>query len=85
MTEANDIERVVRALKTVPEKSLLIIEIANEVATEKGELDYDMLIDRQREVNLAVVEAKAYSQATQKAIRALLELPARRGETDVGS
>jgi len=67
----------------VPEKSLLIVEIANQVATKGGELDYDMLIDRQREVNLAVAEAKAYSQATQKAIRALSELPARRGEANV--
>jgi len=84
MTEANDIERVIRVLKTVPEKSLLIIEVANEVATENGEVDYDKLIDRQREVNLAVAEAKAYSQATHKAIHALWELPARRGEADVG-
>lgn len=79
MTEANDIERVVRVLKTVPEKSLLIIEIANEVSTKKGEIDYDKLIDRQREVNLAVAEAKAYSQATQRAIKTLADLPARQG------
>jgi len=82
-TEANDIDRVVNALRKVPEKRLLIIDIANEVATENGEIDYDKLIDRQREVNLAVAEAKAYSQATQRAIKALTDLPVRRGEHNV--
>ena len=82
MAEANDIERVVRALKTVSEKKLLIIEIANESVTKKGELDYDKLIGKQREVNMAVAEAKAYSQATQRAIRALSDLPARKGDDE---
>ena len=79
MSEANDIERVTHALSTVPEKSLLIVEIANEVTDKKGALDYDKLIDRQREVNLAVAEAKAYVQATQKAVQALKNMPARKG------
>lgn len=82
MTEATDIERVVRVLKTVPEKRLLIVEIANESVTKKGELDYDWLANKQREVNLAVAEAKAYSQATQRAIRALSDLPARKGDDE---
>jgi len=79
MTETNDIERVIHALKTVPEKSLLIIEIANEVTDKKGSLDYNKLMEGQREVNLAVAEAKAYVQATQKAAQALKEVPARKG------
>lgn len=79
MSEANDIERVTHALSTVPEKSLLIVEIANEVTDKKGALDFDKLIDRQREVNLAVAEAKAYVQATQKAVQALKNMPARKG------
>ena len=79
MSEANDIERVIHALSTVPEKSLLIVEISNEVTDKKGALDYDKLIDRQREVNLAVAEAKAYVQATQKAVQALKNMPARKG------
>jgi len=82
MSEANDIDRVVHALETVPEKKLLIIEIANESVTKKGELDYDKLIGKQREVNLAVAEAKAYSQATQRAIHALSDLPARKGDDE---
>ena len=79
MSEADDIERVIHALNTVPEKSLLIVEIANEVTDKKGALDYDKLLDQQREVNLAVAEAKAYVQATQKAVQALKSLPARKG------
>lgn len=79
MGKKEDIDRVVRALQTVPEKHLLIIDIANEVTTKKGELNYDLLIDRQREVNLAVAEAKAYSHSTQRAIKALADLPARQG------
>jgi len=79
MSEANDIERVIHALKTVPEKSLLIVELANEVTDKKGNLDFDKLIDRQREVNLGVAEAKAYVQATQKAVDALKKVPARKG------
>jgi len=79
MSEKEDIERVVGALQSVPEKKLLIIEIANEAAAPSGELDYDKLIDRQPDVNLAVAEAKAYSNATQRAIKALADLPARQG------
>ena len=79
MSEANDIERVIHALSMVPEKSLLIVEIANEVTDKKGALDYDKLLDQQRAVNLAVAEAKAYVQATQKAVQALKSLPARKG------
>jgi len=79
MSEAEDIERVVRALKTVPEKHLLIIDLAKEAVNSEGELDYDYLADKQREVNLAVAEAKAYGQATKRAIESLSHLPARQG------
>ena len=79
MSEANDIERVIHALSTVPEKSLLIVEIANEVTDKKGAIVFDKLVDRQPEVNLAVAEAKAYVQGTQKAIQALKSMPARKG------
>jgi len=82
MTEASDIERVIYALDTVSEKKLLIIELANEVTTKKGELDYDSLADKAKDVNLAIAEAKAYAQATQGAIRALSDLPARKGDDE---
>ena len=41
MTEAADIERVVAALKKVPEKSLLLIDLANRIPMKDGQLDYD--------------------------------------------
>lgn len=82
MSKPEDIERLVSALKTVPEKRLLIIDLANEAVNGKGELDYDLLSERQPEVNLAVAEAKAYSHSTQRLIEALKNLPARYGDVE---
>lgn len=79
MSETENIEKLVRALKKVPPKSLLLIELSNEVVDDKGELDFDKVIDKQRSINLAVVEAKAYAASTQVAIKALAGLPARKG------
>lgn len=79
MSEAEDIAKIVEALKKVPEKYLLIIDLARESVNGEGELDYDYLADKKREVNLAVAEAKAYGQATKRAIESLSHLPARQG------
>lgn len=79
MGEAEDIEKITQALKTVPEKHLLIVDLARQVVNEKGELDYDLLADRQRDVNLAIAEAKAYSNATIRAIETLRGLKAHPG------
>lgn len=79
MAENEDIERIVQALKKVPEKHLLILDLARDAAID-GELDYDFLADKAREVNLAVAEAKAYGQATNRAVDALHRLPARQAE-----
>lgn len=78
--EAGDIGKVVRALRTVPETHLLIVELARDSVTEDGELDYDRLAEMQREVNLAVAQANAYSRATNRVVQALRGLPARRGD-----
>ena len=77
MTEADDIERVVGALEKVPEKSLLIIELANSITIKHGMLDVADLAARQREVNLAVAEAKAYGSRTIMAVDALVRLRGR--------
>lgn len=79
MDQGEGIDRVVRALRKVPEKRLLIIDLTNQLA-RKGELDMDALADRQPEVNLAVAEAKAYGQATSRAVEALKRLEARAGD-----
>lgn len=82
MTEANDIERVVRALEKVPSKSLLIIELVNRFMKD-GQLDNDALADAQPEVNMAVAEAKMYGSHTLRAVDTLERLEAI--PADVGS
>jgi len=76
MTEVENIDRVVTALLKVPEKKLLIIEIANTIAIINGELDYRELADRQLAVNLAITEAKVYGSHTLQAVDSLVRLRA---------
>ena len=81
MSESENIERVVRALQTVPPKSLLIIELANRFMKD-GQLDNDALADAQPEVNVAIAEAKMYGSHTLRAVDTLERLEA---IPDVGS
>lgn len=74
MTEANDIDRVFAALKKVPEKKLLLIELANSIPIKHGMLDLDVMAKKQREINLAIVEAKAYGARTLMAVDALVRM-----------
>jgi len=71
MSEAENIKRVVAILNKVPEKHLLLIDLANELTLKNGDLDMNAVLDRQAEVNLAIVEAKAYVNATVRAANAL--------------
>ena len=82
MTEATDIERVVAALKKVPEKKLLIIDLANRISMKDGKLDYDAVTAIQPEVNMAIAEAKMYGTQTLMAIDSLKRVMAL-GEEDV--
>ena len=82
MTEATDIERVVAALKKVPEKRLLIIDLANRIPMKDGQLDYDAVTAIQPEVNMAIAEAKMYGAQTLMAIDSLKRAMAL-GEEDV--
>ena len=77
MNEADNIERVVRALQKVPEKKLLIIELVNQIPIKYGELDCAVLAERQPEVNLAIAEAKAYGANTIMAVESLVMMRAR--------
>ena len=77
MTEAENIDRVVTALLKVPEKKLLIIEIANTIPIVNGELDYNELANMQLNVNLAIAEAKVYGSHTLMAVDSLVRLRAR--------
>jgi len=72
-----DHDRVIKALAAVPEKNLLIVDLAGELTTEKGALDYELVTERLPDINLAVAEAQAYARATATAIHALTKIPAR--------
>jgi len=75
MNESENIERVTNALKKVPSKSLLIIELVNRF-TRDGSLDYDGLADAQPEINMAIAEAKMYGVHTLRAVDTLQRLEA---------
>ena len=83
MSESEDIERVVRALETVPSKSLLIIELVNRF-TKDGQLDNDAVADAQPEVNVAVAEAKMYGTHTMRAVSTLEALEAISADVGLG-
>lgn len=75
MTDTEYITRVVSALKKVPEKRLLLIQLANQYMKD-GQLDYDRLADAQPEVNMAIAEAKMYGAYTLVAVDTLKRLEA---------
>lgn len=74
MSEPENIEEVINALKTVPPKRLLIIELANTIPLINGQPDINVLKDKQKELNLAATEAKAYGAATIRAVLALAQM-----------
>lgn len=78
MGETEDIEKVVRALRKVPEKRLLIIDLANSIPIKNGLLDLKVISEKQREINLAIAEAKAYGSRTILAVDALVRVRARK-------
>jgi len=72
-----DHDRVIKALATVPEKRLLIIDLVGELTTDKGALNYKLVSERTPDINLAVAEARVYARATAMAINALNNIPTR--------
>jgi len=78
MSEADNIERLVEILRKVPEKRLLIIDLANSIPIKNGLMDLEVLAAKQREINLAIAEAKAYGSRTLLAVDALVRLRARK-------
>jgi len=65
---------LVRVLRAVPPKSLRLVELAWELADEKGELDVDRAALRADEVDAAEREAAAYVQATRRVLWHLNQL-----------
>jgi len=70
----NENELVIEALKKVPEKRLLIMDLVWQVLDDNGQMDFTRVVDKQPEVNLALAEANAYAQATQRAWMGLIKL-----------
>lgn len=64
---------VVSALRKVPAVHLNLIDLLPELVNEAG-LDFNKVAARQKEVDLAIAEAKAYSEETQKAIHMLSKI-----------
>lgn len=72
MSESADIERAIAALKKVPERRLLLIELANRIPImENGDPDPEALKDMQPEVDTAIAEAKMYGVQTLMAVQEL--------------
>ena len=77
MSEAENIEKVVTALQKVPEKKLLIIELANRVKIINGQLDYAEMLNLAPEINLATKEAEVYGSNTIRMVDALVRVRAK--------
>jgi len=80
MREKEDIEKVVNALQKVPERHLLLIELANSIPVTGGSLDVNTLLEKRPEINLATAEAVAYGNHTIQAVDALVRLLGRTDE-----
>lgn len=74
MGESENIDKVIQALKRVPEKRLMIIELANRIPIKHGDLDIEVLSKMQKEINLATAEAAAYGTHTINAVVSLTSL-----------
>jgi len=76
MEDQEYLERIISILQKVPEKRLLIIDLAN-LFTRNGEIDYQAVADAQPEINMAIAEAKAYGSHTIRAVDCLVRLRAK--------
>ena len=67
-------DALVRALKSVPEVHLRLVDLAWKVVGEDGTVDVDKLSFYAEELREAAAEAEAYSKATQELTACLREL-----------
>jgi hypothetical protein len=66
-------DEIIRALMTVPEKKLKIIEIIKKVPIIDGHLDYAVVSEMAAEIKVAEDEADAYGKHTTDAVKSLME------------
>jgi hypothetical protein len=83
MSEIEELDLIVEALKRVQEKRLRIIELANSRPIKHGDFDPDVLSDMVEEVNAATQEAAAYGAHTLQAVDSLLRVPGRPANLDL--
>ena len=73
-TESLTTAVLVRALRKVPEKKFSIVELAPQLLDDSGGVDFVKAMDRQAEVNLAVIEVESYVRASKELLRTLAYL-----------
>ncbi len=76
--------RIVAVLKKVPEKKLAIFDLAPQLVDENGKPDIARCLDRQADINLAVLEVQAYVRATKEVRHALGNIGGSRTRPDYG-
>ena len=67
-------DALIKALKSVPEAHLRLIDLAWKLVGEDGTVDVDKLSFYAKEVEQAAAEVEAYSKATQELVACLREL-----------
>ena len=75
-------ERIIAALKKVPAKELMIIQLANSIPIKDGIFDIPILQAKQTEINLAEAEAKSYGAHTLMAVDSLMRVRAKEDEVE---
>ena len=74
MSQSEDIDHIVAALRKVPEKKLLLIQLVNSIPIKNGEFDYLEIQNKKLAINLAIQESKVYGAHTMQAVETLQAL-----------
>jgi len=69
-----DHNRVIQALRRVPETKLRLIALAREAVKDDGALDVEKLTFNMVELQSAIKEAQVYAEGTRKAVSCLIRL-----------
>lgn len=65
-------DNLVEAFRQLPEVRLRLIDLAWQVTKDNGSLDADQILQRSKELDEAIDEARAYANATRKAVSCLM-------------
>lgn len=76
------VEHLVDILKTVPEQTFRITQLAPELLDEDGQIDIIKCVDEKQELNLAIAELRHYVKGS-KQIRGIIENVGRNVRTHV--